>query len=30
MLAEIRRLPEGGIAAMTIDGYDEPVQLCAS
>ena len=31
MLAEIRRLPEGEYRyAMTIDGYDEPVQLCAS
>lgn len=31
MLAEIRRLPEGEYRyAMTIDGYDEPVQLCAT
>lgn len=31
MLAEIRHLPEGEYRyAMTIDGYDEPVQLCAS
>jgi len=31
MLAEVRRLPEGEYRyAMTIDGYDEPVQLCAT